>query len=191
MGRFKRRRFLRYLGSRFRGCNPNDLSELILSDEIQINANFRNPLFRRDYDSEYIQFRGNYNYSPVVNGGVFQADEDDYFIFTDVSMNYIGNKMWTLRIGRMRNYYMWSCFRRYLDGLKDKFQCNKIFTGVADYDYMIGYFDNELKYCTEIGSMEIFRMAVYLRKVRVIGETLHVYLEIKNMNIRSMGILID
>ena len=177
--RFKRRRFIRYLGSRFYICEtPKELIRRLHDGYLQVNANFRSHLFRKNYNGDDIEFRGCFDYTPEFSDGKYLINRDHYFIFGNLTLEYVSNDCFKFTINRMKNRYMWEQFTNYLRKLSDFYGCNRFFTGVEDTGYVFGYADFENRLNKECERTNLYSLKVYVRHVRKIDTTLHIYIEI-------------
>lgn len=176
--KFKMRRFLRYLGKKFKPLDFLRLSNYLMNGEIEVNANFRNPVFDKEYSSDDVLLNLDYDYKPVIRLGKLDSI-DHTFVFGYNKLIYNGNSYIVIP-DYSKNIFMWHSFRNYLDRVLELFSHCKKYSYGSDDKRSLNVLENDfLGVAYSPGEWYLRRLVIFISNMRVIGDTLYIYLGMK------------
>lgn len=176
--RFKMRRFLRYLGKKFKPLDLSRLSDYLMIGEIEVNANFRNPVFDKEYSSDDVLLNLDYDYKPVIRLGKLDSI-DHTFVFGYNKLVYNGNSYIVIP-DHSKNIFMRHSFRNYLDRVLALYpECKKYSYGSDDNRSLKVLENNFLGVAYSPGEWYLRRLVIFVIDVKVCGDTLYIYLGMK------------
>jgi len=118
-----------YLGDKYTEVSYDQIINDIFNLNINLNANFHNPIFTNEYETGEYYLRTNWNYEPAIRNGLYIPDKNHYFRLNGCILNVDQMKNPNeqfIDITIPENYYMKQMMEQYVEKITSEMKVPNI-----------------------------------------------------------------